>query len=147
MLKFRTLKHASHGMKVVCVSWLSGHSYTFNIFNVFDTISFLYIIHNWIIQHEFIVLCLWSVQYNCCITCSSSETCPRGAHGWEDYHISIMVPVSLLRKLQQKSRCIFLDSCDASAFLSECHQLFTGPKKYLAHWSYDRTYCIYSYLF
>ncbi len=38
------------------------------------------------------------------------------------------VPVSfLLRKLQQKSVCI-LDSCDASAFLSECQQLFTGPK-------------------
>ncbi len=39
--------------------------------------------------------------------------------------------VSLLRKLQQKSGWILLDPCDATVFLSECQQLFTGPNKYL----------------
>ncbi len=41
------------------------------------------------------------------------------------------VPVSLLRKLQQKSGGILLDCCDTSTFLLECQQLFTRPKKYL----------------
>ncbi len=69
----------------------------------------------------------WLYGLCCCITCSSSsETClvKTMYQSW--------VPVSLL---QQKSGCILLDSCDAWAFMSECHQFFTGPKKYPASYS------------
>ncbi len=58
--------------------------------------------------------------------------------------------VTLLSKFQQQSGCILLHSCDASAFLSECQQLFNRPNKYPASLHIDRTRCsirIYSYLF